>query len=147
VGFEAAVYDPGVDLKMKNDTGGPIMLRTVNNRAQRRLEIQVWGLPQSRKVSVSGATILSRTPHPRALYLTTPRLRPGQTRQVDWAADGYNLFITRTIRDASGVRTDRVSTKYKPWQAVFEVGGSRAAPRPSTTTPASSPVKAGGGST
>ena len=124
VGFEAAVYDPGVDLKMKNDTGAPLFIRTVNNDARSTLEVQVWGVRPGRSVSVSKATILARTPHPAAQYVTNPRLRPGTTKQVDWAADGYNLFITRTIKDAAGTRTDKVSTVYKPWRAVYEVGPS-----------------------
>jgi len=122
VGFEAAVYDPGVDLKMKNDTGGPVLIRTVNNDAKSTLEVQIWGVPQSRRVSVSGATILSSTPHPAAKFIINPNLPRGASKQVDWAANGYNLYITRTIKDASGVRTDKVETIYKPWQAVYERG-------------------------
>ncbi len=123
VGFEAAVYDPGVDLKMKNDTGGTLLIRTINNNASSRLVIQVWGTkPQTRKVSVSDATILSRTPHPAPLFVTNRNLAPGTVKQVDYAADGYALYITRTIRDGGKViSTDRVDTRYKPWQAVYEV--------------------------
>ena len=122
VGFEAAVYDPGVDLKMKNDTGGLVLIRTVNNDAKSTLEVQVWGTPQSRSVTVSGATILSSTPHPAPKYIVNPNLRRGASRQVDWAANGYDLYITRTIKDTSGVRSDKVETVYKPWQAVYEIG-------------------------
>lgn len=133
VGFEAAVYDPGLDLKMKNDTGGPLLLRTVNNPAKRTLDIQVWGVKQSRTVKVLPATILSRTPHPPAQYVVNSALKPGQQKQVDWAADGYKLYITRVITDASGSRSDRVDTNYKPWRAVYEVGPS--------AVPAAKPVK------
>ncbi|GMA14440.1 hypothetical protein E5F05_09510 [Deinococcus metallilatus] len=122
VGFEAAVYDPGVDLRMKNDTGAPIFIRTVNNDAKSRLEVQVWGVKPERTVTVSPAVILSRTPHPPAQYVVNPDLPAGAVRQVDWAQDGYNLYITRTIKDAQGTRTDKVSTVYKPWQAVYETG-------------------------
>ncbi|QLG11249.1 VanW family protein [Deinococcus sp. D7000] len=124
VGFEAAVYDPGLDLKFGNDTGGPLLIRTVNDDAASTLDVQVWGVKQARKVTVSPAVILSRTPHPAPKYVVNPKLRPGTTRQVDWAADGFSLYITRTIKDASGVRTDKTSTVYKPWQAVYEVGPS-----------------------
>ncbi|WP_278912953.1 VanW family protein [Deinococcus wulumuqiensis] len=122
VGFEAAVYDPGVDLKMKNDTGAPILVRSVNNDAASRLEIQIWGTRPQRTVSVSPAVILSRTPHPAPQYVFNPKLPAGTSKQVDWAQDGYNLYITRTIKDAQGTRTDRVDTRYKPWQAVYEYG-------------------------
>ncbi|WP_075833958.1 VanW family protein [Deinococcus marmoris] len=124
VGFEAAVYDPGLDLKFGNDTGGPLLIKTINNDAASRLEVQVWGIKQARTVTVSPAVILSRTAHPAPKYVVNPSLRPGTSKQVDWAADGYNLYITRTIKDASGVRTDKTSTVYKPWQAVYEVGPS-----------------------
>ncbi|WP_420597081.1 VanW family protein [Deinococcus sp.] len=124
VGFEAAVYDPGLDLKMKNDTGGMMLIRAVNNNAASTLEVQVWGLPQSRTVNVSGATILGRTPHPAPKYIVNPNLPRGASKQVDWAADGFNLYITRTIKDAGKISTDKTSTIYKPWQAVYELGPS-----------------------
>ncbi|GGO23185.1 hypothetical protein GCM10008949_11170 [Deinococcus humi] len=124
VGFEAAVYDPGLDLKFANDTGGPLLIKTINDDAASTLKVQVWGLKQARTVTVSPAVILKRTPHPAPKYVVNPKLRPGSSRQVDWAADGFDLYITRTIKDASGVRIDRTSTVYKPWQAVYEVGPS-----------------------
>jgi vancomycin resistance protein YoaR len=122
VGYEAAVYDPGKDLKMKNDTGGPVLVKTINDNAHSTLTVQVWGLPQTRTVSVSPATILSHTAHPAAKYVPSADLPKGAVKQVDWAADGYNLYITRTIKDKGMVRTDKTSTSYKPWQAVYEVG-------------------------
>lgn len=122
VGFEAAVYDPGVDLKFLNDTGAPILIKTVNMPGRSALQVQIWGIKPKRSVYVSPAVILSRTPHPPAQYIVNPRLRPGTMNQVDWAQDGYNLYITRTIRDAKGTRTDVTRTFYKPWRAVFEVG-------------------------
>ncbi|MFC4637464.1 VanW family protein [Deinococcus hohokamensis] len=122
VGFEAAVYDPGVDLKMKNDTGGPLLIKTINHPEKSVLEVEVWGIKPARQVTVSPATILARIPHPPAQYVVNPSMRAGAVRQVDWAQDGYNLYITRTIRDAGGTRSDRVETFYKPWRAVYETG-------------------------
>ncbi|GHF48366.1 vancomycin resistance protein YoaR [Deinococcus metalli] len=122
VGFEAAVYDPGVDLKFKNDTGAPLLIKTVNDNAHSTLKVEVWGIKTGRSVAVSRAVIVARTPHPPAQYIVNPKLRPGAVNQVDWAADGYNLYITRTIKDASGVRTDVTKTVYKPWRAVYEIG-------------------------
>lgn len=122
VGYEAAVYDPGVDLKFKNDTGAPLLIKTVNDNAKSTLKVEVWGVKPARSVAVSPAVILARTPHPPAQYIVNPKLRPGAVKQVDWAQDGYNLYITRTIKDAAGVRKDVTKTIYKPWRAVYEVG-------------------------
>ncbi|WP_221088552.1 VanW family protein [Deinococcus aquaedulcis] len=122
VGFEAAVYDPGLDLKLKNDTSGPILIKAVNNDAASTLEVQVWGIKPARTVTVSPAVITARIPHPGPQYVVNPALRPGTVRQVDWAADGYSLYITRTIKEGGVVRTDQVKTVYKPWRAVYETG-------------------------
>ena len=122
VGFEAAVYDPSKDLKFRNDTGGPILIKTINDNARSALTVQVWGLPQTRKVSVSPATILARTGHPAAKYVPSTELPRGAVKQIDWAADGFDLYITRTIRDKGKLTTDRTTTKYKPWQAIYEIG-------------------------
>lgn len=129
VGFEAAVFDPGVDLRAQNDTGGTVMLKTQNYPRSSTLVVEVWGtVKPQRNVYISPAVILSRRAHPPAKYVVNPRLRAGQVNQVDWAQDGYNLYITRSIKDASGTRVDRTSTFYKPWQAVFEIGpGTRQA--------------------
>ncbi|MXV20354.1 VanW family protein [Deinococcus xianganensis] len=122
VGFEAAVYDPGLDLKLKNDTTAPILIKANNDNARSTLTVEVWGVKPQRTVTVSPAVITARVPHPAPKYVVNTALRPGVVRQVDWAADGYSLYITRTIKDAKGVRTDKVSTVYKAWQAVYETG-------------------------
>jgi len=122
VGFEAAVYDPGVDLRMKNDTGAHLLIRIINDARQGTLEVRVYGAPMKRKVEVSPAVVLSRTPAPPAHVVVNSALRPGARRQVDWAADGFNLYITRTITDDKGSRTERLNTNYRAWRAVYEVG-------------------------
>ncbi|MDL2342740.1 VanW family protein [Deinococcus sp. MIMF12] len=122
VGFEAAVYDPGLDLRLKNDTGGPLFVKAINDDAKSTLEVQVWGIKPQRKVTVSPAVIHRYTPHPPAQYVVNRTLASGAVRQVDWAKDGYDLSITRTIKDAKGTRTDQTKTSYQPWRAVYEVG-------------------------
>ncbi|GGJ21034.1 hypothetical protein GCM10008938_04020 [Deinococcus roseus] len=125
MGFEAAVYQPGVDLKMKNDTGAPILVRTITDMAKGTLTVNLYGVPVKRKVTISDATILSRTPHPASKTIYDASLAPGQMKQVDWAVDGYNVQVTRTITDGKGTRKDTISSNYKPWQAVYAVGPAR----------------------
>ncbi|GEM48060.1 hypothetical protein DC3_36950 [Deinococcus cellulosilyticus NBRC 106333 = KACC 11606] len=125
MGFEAAVYQPGVDLKMKNDTGAPILVRTITDMEKGTLTVNLYGIPVKRKVTVSDAVVLSRTPHPPSKTIYDSSLAPGQRKQVDWAVDGYNVQVTRTITDSKGTRKDTISSNYKPWQAVFAVGPAR----------------------
>lgn len=130
VGFDAAVYQPYLNLRMKNDTPGPLVVRTIPTPTT--LTVRLYGIPDGRQVTVSDPVILSTTPHPPAQYVVEPTLRRGQVVQVDWAVDGMRTRITRTVTSPSGERTtDVLNSDFKPWRAVYQVGpgtelGSRA---------------------
>lgn len=121
VGYDAAVYQPYLNLRATNDTPGPIVVRTTFTRSS--LTVQLYGLPDGRKVVVSKPTILSRTPHPPPQYIVDPSLPAGQIKQVDWAVDGFRTRITRTIvRPGGQVITDVLNSNFRPWRAVYQVG-------------------------
>jgi hypothetical protein len=82
------------------------------------MTVQLYGVSDGRKVAVSKARILRRTPHPPAKTVFNSRLPAGTRKQVDYAVDGYNVNVTRTINGQS----ESLYTAYRPWQAVFEVG-------------------------
>ena len=119
LGIDAAVYQPSLNLRMRNDSGGPLLIRTAVNGT--RLTVRIQGLPLERRVSIQ-STVLSRTPFPPAAFEFNPRLPPGTRRQVDWSVDGYRVRVTRTISDELGVRSEVLATNYKPWRAVYQVG-------------------------
>jgi vancomycin resistance protein YoaR len=127
VGFDAAVYQPVLDLKMRNDTAAVMVLHAIVDDAKGTLRVQVLATaPLNRTVVVSAPSILSHTPHPAAVYEVNASLRPGERRQVDWAADGYRVRITRKVFEGGAVRADTLNTNYRPWRAVYQVGPSRA---------------------
>jgi hypothetical protein len=50
-------------------------------------------------------------------------LEPGEIKQVDYAADGADVVVTRTVtRDGTVIHQDRFSTHYLPWRAIYEFG-------------------------
>lgn len=121
VGFDAAVYQPYLNLRMHNDTPGPIVVRTFPTPTT--LTVRLYGIPDGRVVQVSNPVILSRTPHPPAQYVFEPTLRRGQVKQVDWAVDGMRTRITRTVLKPSGeTSVHTLSSNFKPWRAVYQVG-------------------------
>ncbi|MGK0617721.1 VanW family protein [Meiothermus cerbereus] len=127
VGYDAAVYQPYLNLRATNNTPGPMVVRTAFTQSS--LTVQLYGIPDGRKVVVSQPTILSRTPHPPPQYIVDTSLRPGQIKQVDWAVDGFRTRITRTITHPDGrVSTDQLNSNYRPWQAVYQVGPQTPAP-------------------
>ncbi len=127
VGYDAAVYQPYLNLRATNDTPGPLVVRTAFTRSS--LTVRLYGVPDGRQVLVSKPTILSRTPHPPAQYIVDRNLRPGQVKQVDWAVDGLRTRITRTITHPDGkVAVDVLNSNFRPWRAVYQIG-------PQTPTP------------
>ena len=134
VGLDAAVYQPSLNLRMQNDTSGPLLIRT--ETLPGRTTVRVYGQPTNRKVVISNASILSRTPHPPPAYEFDPTLLPGVRKQVDWAEDGFRVRVTRTVTDANGSKTDVTASDYRAWRAVYAIGPSvrRAQPLASRTS-------------
>lgn len=121
VGFDAAVYQPYLNMRAINDTPGPIVVRTQFTNST--LTVNLYGIPDGRKVNVSDTMVFSRTPHPPAQYIVDRSLRTGVVKQVDWAVDGMRTRIVRTVVSASGkTRVDQLNSVYQPWRAVYQVG-------------------------
>ncbi len=153
MGLDAAVYYPSLDLKMQNNTPGPLVVRASTSGAS--MTIQLYGVSDGRKVGVSRARILRRTPHPPTRTIFNSSLPPGVSKQVDYAVDGYNVNVVRSING----QAESLYTAYRPWQAVYEVGPSfrprvrpaasrlrtnsnRSTVRPAITAPAAKPTAA-----
>jgi hypothetical protein len=57
------------------------------------------------------------------VYEENPALAEGEIKQVDWAADGADVTVTRTVyRDGQVLFSDSFVTHYMPWQDVFQYG-------------------------
>jgi vancomycin resistance protein YoaR len=120
VGLDAAVYQPSLNLRMQNDTTGALLIRAQTTPGS--LTVRIYGQPINRKVVISNAVILSRTPSPPPAFEFDPRLPPGARKQVDWAVDGLRTRVTRTVTDANGTKTDVTASDYRAWRAVYAVG-------------------------
>jgi vancomycin resistance protein YoaR len=120
IGLDAAVYQPSLNMRMQNDTVGPLLIRT--ETLPGRTTVRVYGQPSDRKVVISNASILSRTPHPPPAFEFDRTLPPGARKQVDWAEDGFRVRVTRTVTDAKGSKTDVTASDYRAWRAVYAVG-------------------------
>jgi hypothetical protein len=60
---------------------------------------------------------------PPPLCEESSQLKSGEIKQVDWAADGADITVTRTVtRGGEVIINDRVVTNYRPWRAVYQYG-------------------------
>ena len=57
------------------------------------------------------------------MYEENPELAKGEIEQVDWAAEGADVTVLRTVyRDGAALFTDSFVTHYLPWADVYQYG-------------------------
>ncbi len=122
-GLDATVFSPYVDFKFKNDTPYHILIEAYANDVAGRLTFKFYSTNDGRQVAISEPLIENVIPHPEDKIEEDPTLPAGTRQQVDYAADGADVTVTRTVtRNGQVISEDRVFTRYQPWQAIFKVG-------------------------
>lgn len=119
-GIDAAIYSPTVDLKFLNDTGHALLIQTGLDLNQDSLTFTLYGTKDGRQVSMTSPVIESTTPAPPPLYQDDPTLPSGQIQQVDFSANGADVYFTRTVtKNGKILDYDKFTSDYQPWQAVY----------------------------
>lgn len=131
-GLDATVFVPIVDFKFTNDTPYWLLMETYVSPTYDTLTWKFYSTSDGRSVDwdTTGPTDVVKPPDP--LYRENPDLPTGKIKQVEYAADGATVVITRTVtRNGQILYNDKFSTKYEPWQAVYEYGpGTENIPTP-----------------
>ena len=120
-GLDATVYFPLVDFKFTNDTPYWILMETYMGSAS--LTWKIYSTSDGRTVTwdTSGVTNVVSAPSP--MFEENPELRKNEMKQVDWAANGADVTVTRTVmRDGAVLFQDQFTTHYQPWQAICQYG-------------------------
>jgi vancomycin resistance protein YoaR len=122
-GFDATVYAPSVDLKIKNDTAAYILIETEIDEENNLLYFKLFGKKDDRKVEISKATVYDIVPPLDAKYQDDPTLKKGVVKQVDFAAGGAKAFFTYKVTKGNKLSIDqKFFSSYRPWAAVYLVG-------------------------
>jgi vancomycin resistance protein YoaR len=123
VGLDATVYAPVVDFKFQNDTPYWLLMETYFDEAARTLTWKFYSTYDGRTVDwdTTGAQNIVKAPDP--VYEENPELSKGEVKQVDYAADGADVSITRRVsRDGALLYEDHIDTHYQAWAAVYQYG-------------------------
>lgn len=119
-GIDATVFVPTVDLKFRNDTSHHILIQTLVDLNELRLTFMLYGTKDGRVSEISTPVIKSQTPAPEPRYEDDPTLAKGVIKQVDFAAAGASVYFTRTVtKDGKIIISDKFTSNYRPWQAVY----------------------------
>lgn len=122
-GLDATVYFPLVDFKFRNDSPYWILMETYVNVNARTLTWKFYSTKDGRAVDwkTTGPTNVVSAPPP--LYEENPELGKNEMKQVDWAANGANVTVTRTVlKDGAVLFQDQITTHYEPWRAICQYG-------------------------
>lgn len=122
-GLDATVYFPLVDFKFKNDSPYWILMETYVNVNARTLTWKFYSTKDGRSVTWDTTGPVNVVSAPPPLYEENLELNKNEMKQVDWAANGADVSVTRTVYQNGNILfQDRVVTHYEPWRAVCEYG-------------------------
>ncbi|GMA17836.1 hypothetical protein GCM10025871_41670 [Deinococcus metallilatus] len=125
-GLDGTIYQPSQDLKFANDTGGALWFQADWDDEKSRLSISVFGRARDFTVEIGDPRTLSTTPSPADRIIRDASLPAGQRKQVDWAAPGAVIEVTRRfVREGQTFRQDTLKSSYRPWPNIFLVGTRR----------------------
>ncbi len=122
-GFDATVFAPLVDLKIKNNTPAYILIETEIDMENNLLYFKLFGKKDSRRIEISPATVYDVVPPLEPKYQDDPTLKKGVVKQVDFPAWGSKAFFTYKVYqgDKLGVN-EKFFSNFRPWAAVYLVG-------------------------
>jgi vancomycin resistance protein YoaR len=134
-GLDATVYVPLVDFKFKNDTPYWLLMETEVNPGASTITWKFYSTSDNRTVDYTTTGLTHITQPPTPAYHENPDLPKGKINQVDWAVQGADVNIVRTVtRDGQVYLQDTFYTHFQPWGDVYEYGpGTDNIPTPEPT--------------
>ena len=122
-GMDATIYTPDVDFRFNNDTGHFLLIQPTVDTANGQITFSIYGTRVDRTVEIGEPTITNVQPAPKPLYQEDKTLAAGVIKQVDWAVNGLDAVVVRTVRNGDGTEhEDTFKSHYQPWRAVYLYG-------------------------
>ncbi len=120
-GLDATVYVPVVDFQFTNDTDHWLLMETY--AGPHYLTWKFYSSSDGREVDWDTTGLTNQEDPPEPLYEENEDLEKGEIKQTDWAIDGADVTVNRTVtRDGETLSEDTFKTHYQPWRAVCEYG-------------------------
>jgi vancomycin resistance protein YoaR len=122
-GLDAAIFQPEADFRFLNDTDYHLLIETSVYPANSSIQFRFYSTNPGRQVTIEGPVVRNVTAPLPTIFEANADLQGGVSQQVDWAAEGADVTLTRIIRDAGGneIERDELFTHYEPWAAVVQV--------------------------
>jgi vancomycin resistance protein YoaR len=122
-GLDATVYFPLVDFKFTNDTPYWLLMETYTSVDGRSLTWKLYSTSDGRNVTWETTGPRNVVSAPAPIFEVNQEFDKNQMKQVDWAANGADVTVSRTVmRDGAVYFSDEFRTHYEPWQAICQYG-------------------------
>ena len=122
-GLDATVYVPLVDFKFTNDSDHWLLMETYVNQGARSLTWKFYSTDDGREVQWSTTGLQNKVKAPDPLYEENDDLKKGEINQVDWAVQGADVTVTRTVvLGGEIINEDVFVTHYQPWRSIYHYG-------------------------
>jgi vancomycin resistance protein YoaR len=138
-GMDATVYSPLVDFRFINDTPHHLLIENYYSEANSSLTFKFYSTSLGRSV-VKDDPVIENVVQPNPdIWELNEDLESGEIEQVDWAVEGADVTIGRSVFNASGdlIRQDLFVSNYIPWQNIYQYG-------PDTVVPGAEPASSEG---
>jgi vancomycin resistance protein YoaR len=124
LGFDATVFDPGLDFRWRNDTGAPVTLAAITNLQNSTVTFEIWGVATGRTVAYQGPLTRNVVKPGQPIWQYDPTLPQGAKRQLVHGRPGMDVTLIRTVSGPDGavLRTDRYVTRYRAWDDYYLYG-------------------------
>ncbi len=126
------------DMTWRNDSAYPVLIHAINGPGT--VTFQLFSVDQHRTVTLSTPIVKNYT-YATTQYVKVTTLKPGQENQVEYASNGFDSWVTRTVTDATGavIHQETYYSHYATVNGLIQVGvASLPSPSPSTS-PSPSP--------
>ena len=121
-GMDATIYTPTVDFRFRNDTGAYLLVEPVVESVAGVMTFNLYGTRPDREVTI-GERVVTELQEPEdPSYQIDESLVLGEIEQVEWPKEGMTVQVERTIVEDGTTRTDKITSYYQPWRAVYLVG-------------------------
>jgi vancomycin resistance protein YoaR len=122
-GLDATIYAPDVDFKFRNDTDHFLLIQTYTDMEAGTLTFRFYGTPTGRQVTMEGPIVENITAPGPPQYQEDPSLPRDTRKQVEWARDGADVTVRRTVtQDGVPIHQDTFVSRYRPWRAMYLIG-------------------------
>ena len=125
LGLDAAVFSPTTDMKFANDTDTPIIIETEVDEDAAKLYFRFYGKSTGRTVTLEGPETSNPTKPGDPVFDVDSSLAPGQRIRLEWAHDGIDASVHRTIQqDGQLIVKELLFSRYEPWPDRFRIAPS-----------------------